>query len=586
MLRLSKIYCNNETIFPDIDFHTGLNVVFAEADKKDKSTDSHSLGKTTLLRLIKFLLLKQIDKKHFLKRSAFNEFIFFLEIEYEYKKYITIKRPTKGKIFIHQHLKSETLTEFSNINWKHKNLSLSSAVELLDDYLKIHQSPTDFTYRSGLRYCFKEQDEYGEIFKINSSPEGDGSWKPYLASQLGFSPQLLKEKYQVHSKKETLKNALKELNNIEEESINKLELDIAVREKELVKIKDQIDNFHFEKSDQKINKELTEEVATNINNLNKSIYNIDQQIVAIDRSLKMMFEFDLDKIRQLFEQVQIYFPKQLNTGYEDLVKLNEEMSSGRKVRLKKTKKQLLEKHKKVTSDLEEQNTLQQKLTKMLLQRDAVEKFKAQQMLYVQEEVNIATLKEQAKQLDIRNRLSKDINDAELEERRLGGEIEQLARSNQNHKLKEAQTLFLDIVKGVLGETAYLYCDVNSANNFEFYAKIQDEEKSLQEGHSYKKILSIIFNVVLLCIHCDESFYRFCYFDGLFETLDDRIKIKLTKKLRQLSEGYDLQLIISVLDSDLPLGEFDNNKVYFPNDEIIRKLHDQGQDGRLFKMDSF
>ena len=92
---------------------------------------------------------------------------------------------------------------------------------------------------------------------------------------------------------------------------------------------------------------------------------------------------------------------------------------------------------------------------------------------------------------------------------------------------------------MLDETAYLYCDVNNANNFEFYAKIKDEEKSLEDGHSYKKILSIIFNVVLLCIHEEESFYRFCYFDGLFETLDDRIKIKLTNKLRQLSLKYDL-----------------------------------------------
>jgi uncharacterized protein YydD (DUF2326 family) len=56
-------------------------------------------------------------------------------------------------------------------------------------------------------------------------------------------------------------------------------------------------------------------------------------------------------------------------------------------------------------------------------------------------------------------------------------------------------------------------------------------------------------------------------------------------MRKLAKEHNLQLIISVLDSDLPQLE-NESRVDFPESEIIRHLDDTGDSGRLFKMPSF
>lgn len=125
---------------------------------------------------------------------------------------------------------------------------------------------------------------------------------------------------------------------------------------------------------------------------------------------------------------------------------------------------------------------------------------------------------------------------------------------------------------------------NSEGNLEFKIGLKDQT-SLNDGFSYTRTLSAIFDITLLTIHSNESFYRFCYHDGLFESLDDRVKFKLIDKMREISESCGLQFIISVLDSDIPISD-SGKRLYFSQKEIVRELHDNGNSGRLFNMPAF
>ena len=82
-----------------------------------------------------------------------------------------------------------------------------------------------------------------------------------------------------------------------------------------------------------------------------------------------------------------------------------------------------------------------------------------------------------------------------------------------------------------------------------------------------------------------NFYKFVYHDGIFEGLDNRKKVNLLKLIRNLCKDYGIQYILTVIDSDLPRDEQDN-KLLFKETEIVRSLHDDGDDGRLFKMPIF
>jgi len=73
-MQLSKLYSNKGN-FKNIKFNlNGLNVLYAEvkSDIKEKK-NSHDLGKTKFAEMIDFMLLKGIDKKHFLLKVKKND---------------------------------------------------------------------------------------------------------------------------------------------------------------------------------------------------------------------------------------------------------------------------------------------------------------------------------------------------------------------------------------------------------------------------------------------------------------------------------------------------------------------------------
>jgi uncharacterized protein YydD (DUF2326 family) len=68
---------------------------------------------------------------------------------------------------------------------------------------------------------------------------------------------------------------------------------------------------------------------------------------------------------------------------------------------------------------------------------------------------------------------------------------------------------------------------------------------------------------------------------VFESLDDRKKEKLLMVIRQYAD-LGLQPTITLIDSDLPPRGEDGAPVFDQN-EIVLTLHDESDDGRLFKM---
>ncbi len=94
-MKLSRIYKNRSDLFEPVYFQTGLNAVYAEIRiLENKSKDTHNLGKSTLSRIIDFILLSKRDEDFFLfkREDIFSIFIFFIEIELNNSNYLTIRR--------------------------------------------------------------------------------------------------------------------------------------------------------------------------------------------------------------------------------------------------------------------------------------------------------------------------------------------------------------------------------------------------------------------------------------------------------------------------------------------------------------
>ena len=100
-MKLHKLY-SSDTRFHRITFKDGLNIVIGKVSHpREMEKDSHNLGKSTLIDVLDFMLLKAIDKNHIFKKYSqiFDGHIFYLELLLNSREYLTIRRsvaePTK-----------------------------------------------------------------------------------------------------------------------------------------------------------------------------------------------------------------------------------------------------------------------------------------------------------------------------------------------------------------------------------------------------------------------------------------------------------------------------------------------------------
>ncbi len=117
-MKLSKIYSNKDEIFKPIYFNDGFNVIYGKVKRpKETDKDSHNLGKTLLIYLIDFLLLKELKVGHFLydHEKDFRGFEFYLEILLNSGKYLTIKRCVENNTKIYFKTHDIKFQDFKNL---------------------------------------------------------------------------------------------------------------------------------------------------------------------------------------------------------------------------------------------------------------------------------------------------------------------------------------------------------------------------------------------------------------------------------------------------------------------------------------
>jgi uncharacterized protein YydD (DUF2326 family) len=123
---------------------------------------------------------------------------------------------------------------------------------------------------------------------------------------------------------------------------------------------------------------------------------------------------------------------------------------------------------------------------------------------------------------------------------------------------------------------------------EFAADIESmagsgELTSEADGSTYQKFLCMAFDLAVLAEYSTERFYHFVYHDGAFEGSDDRKKLKLLSLVKKYCEQFDIQYVMSAIQHELPR---ERGSVVDLLPYVVRKLHDDGESGRLFRMPSF
>lgn len=601
-MKLSKLYCNKQG-FKNIQFNlNGLNIIYADVVSTfEEKKNSHDLGKTKLAELIDFLFLKGIEqKRHFLFKikdengtSRFINYIFYLELQLNSGEFLTVRRSVENNSKISFALNQQRVENFlPPQNWIEENIPFERAKKMFSEYISLDffKNKT-YDYRKAISYSLRLQGDYEDVYKLSKYVGGkDIDWKPFMFDLLGFDGELLSKKYENDLARDKIKGGIDNLKK--EYSIRPEDRDDIVAQIKLIEnngknIEIQIDKFNFYEQDKDLINKGIEEFESQISDLNTLSYNLNFEIERIQKSIKNNFSFNLEKVKKVFEESNLYFPDQLKNDYDSLIAFNNLLTIDRNKLLKSALTEKENALKAINTKLEQLNFSKEELLSYLKDTDAFKKFKFYQKELVKVEGELLKLQERLKTID--SILEKE-RERESLHKLIEATVEKLfdifQTTENNMRYSDIREKFSAYYKKVMDEDALIAWNINTNNNVEFIPpRVQTKgalkkDTAKDDGSTYKKILCVVFDLAILCSYNLESYYRFVYHDDVLSQQDNGIKTRLLELIRNLTGQYDLQYILSVIKSDLPV---DSNQmpIYFSEKEVVLKLHDRNESGTLF-----
>ena len=593
-MKLSKLYTNRSN-FKNIKFNAGFNVVYADVKSKDNSKNSHNLGKTFLIDVIDFLLLKQGTSQKLLtsdNKKLFIDYIFFLEIILNSSKYLTIKRSVKNNSKISFKINDTSSEEFiPPQNWDFEDLTFDKAKNKLIEYLDFDFfKDKSYDYRKAINYSLRKQGDYQDIYRLTKFKGKDIDWKPFMFDLLGFKGSLLEEKYTIDDRIKEIDKFIKEEEKdfkVYKEQKDEIVGQVQIKEIEKERLSKEIDRFNFFQHDKNNINKLVDDIEREISELNTQLYNVEFEINKTKQSIKNKFSFDLNKIQKVFNETEIYFPDQLLKEYYELIEFNNKITVERNKYLKETLSAKTEEQQKINYRLKELTNQKIDLLSYIQDTDVFRKFKQYQKNVIQVESEIISLRAKIDAIDIIGNKEKEIKTYENKLDEIIEKIEtEVSTTHKNEIYKHIRTAFAEYYKTILDEIAVLSIKLNNQSNVEFNEpKVQNKQNDKLttqqgDGYTYGKLFCVCFDLSLLTTYNKQSYFRFVYHDDVFANQDNRLKLKLLELTKKLCIEYDLQYIFTIIKDDLPYDS-GSKRIEFDKEEIVLELHDKDEAGTLF-----
>lgn len=595
-MKLSKLYSNQPNLFAPVTFAAGLNVILAEIHLKNNTEkDLHNLGKTKFGSLLNFCSLASPKDNFFLYKhnDVFNNFVFYLEIGLLDGTFLTIRRGVKdpSKISLKKHLESlQDFTTLAQKDWDHSQMPFEKAKMLVDGLLSF-DSIKPWNFRKALGYLLRDQKDYADVYQLNKFRGKESGWKPYLAHLLGFDANLVLELYEKESQLERMRSEEQTISQELQGTIDdasKIAGMLLLKQEKARKKQEILDSMDFRSLDKGKTKEIVNELDEEIAELNSLRYTLTYNRKRVIESLKdELILFAPDEAKLLFDEVGVYFDGQLKKDFVQLIAFNAAITEERRGYLADEKLEIEARLKEINRRL---SALGKRRSENLSFLNGTDIF----LKYRQESDELVTLK-----ADIVSLLRKREYIHHLQELRTGiraideekGHIQTKIERNVDAQHSSGGSLystilryFSEIVQEVIYLPALIDVTANKLGHLKFEAEILDESEnssSADDGHTYRKLLCIAFDMAVLRAYKDVEFPRFVFHDGVLESLDPRKKRNLIEVMRRYSD-YGLQQIVTIIQPDLwdmSVGQ----SIEIADEEIILRLHDDGESGRLFKM---
>ncbi len=586
-MKLSKLYCNKE--FHNISFllqKGGLNVIVGEA----KGSRQHNLGKSKIAELLDFMLLKKVDKNtHFFYKPTneikFKEHVFYLEILLNNGEYLTIRRSVVSPTKIDFKMQNKASEGFQLYEQFDKTLAFDKAKDYLNECLDFDFCKAQGeNYRRLVNYSLRTQGDYNPntntIFQLSKFTKNkDKDWKPLIFALLGFEANSLEQKYlleeNIKDSSKTIK-AQEKNTGVSTEDKNSLIEKIKDKELERENLVKELDNLNFYQQDKEIIQNLVGKTEREIADLNTIAYNLEYEIGNLKNSIRNQVSFDLNRVKKLFEEVNLHFPNQIAKSYEQLLEFNHQITKERNQQIKEELSKKEKAYIDTNAKLIELNKEREQFRELIQDTTLFKKYTTYQKRVVEIEKELSrydaqleAIEEMEKQKDTIETIEK--TDLETVKDQLKEILDNTVKNELYMKIRRT---FSEIVRRVLQEEASITIKPNSTYNIDFIPDFPNSAKA--DGATYYKILCIAFDLAVLINYRDKSHFRFVYHDDVISGDDNGVKSRLIEVVSEIAERYDIQYIFSAIKDNIP-PFVDISK------HIILELHDREDKGKLFKM---
>jgi uncharacterized protein YydD (DUF2326 family) len=582
-MKLVKVFSDGQ--FKNVRFNEGYNIVLATIHDRKNKKDTHNLGKTSLLVVIDFLLLCSYSKNHpVLSNPIFDGQEFGLEIKLNNGKYLVIKRGLDAPSKISFKINEVSLPDFEfPENWDYENMAFETAQKQLNEYLG-YDVLTKWPYRKSISYFLRTQKDYLDVFQLDKFKGRHIFWKPFVFDLLGFDGKMVTEKLNIDDCIKTKKEEILTLQK--KASINIAERDkilglIDIKRDEKKQTEAEIDKFNFYTQDSTITRELIESIDVELQAMNTERYRLGYEIKKINASLEQTAaSVRLDKLKELYNEVNLFFPEALSKQYEELESFTDSISTERRKYLQINLATLNKEYMKLNDAIKEKEAERSSKISLITEASVYDKFKVYQKNLASLEVELKLLEEKLKLIDRSTTIKMQIEQLKEERKQ---KIESIREAIDGRAHAEINRIFNQLITEVTDTNAIISIKLNGDGNVDFEADYQTTSKvttSEADGTSYKKLLCVAFDIALLVFYAKHSFYRFVYHDGVLEGLDDRVKQRLITVTQRICNKNGLQYILSLIDSDIP-SDTNNSEFVFPSDAVCLNLNDQDDSGKLF-----
>lgn len=585
-MKLSQLYCNDSR-FHNMKFNDGLNVVLGKVcQREDINKDSHNLGKSTLIDVLDFMLLKEVKNDHLFKKyiSCFENHIFYLEIILNSGTYLTIRRSVSEPTKICFKSSEATMVCNEETAWDKTNVTFKKAKNYLNAQLGF-SILTDWPFRKTVTFFLRGQKDFINVFQLGKFMNGKHKdWKPAVFELLGYDSKALVRKYEIDDTLENLESRIAGISTemaVNEDDYDKVKSILDIRKTERDEMQQKVDAFSFYTEEQAINQNLVEEIERAIAQLNTKEYSLTYDLDRVKSSISNLPTFDLEQLKQIYEEAKLYFPDDISHSFEDLYQFNVMVTKERNHYLREQAQEIEEQLRTIHQELQDLDKRRNEALSVLQDKDTFHKFKTYQKKLAQLEGEVSRLEIQLHNLDIMASLNEKVEMAHQEQKEISKEIASQLKRQDGDVPSSIKRHFNEIYRIVFGVSALLYVRPNKTGNVEFETEVAPDENAAAtaegRGDTYNKILCAAFDLAVLATYSSKSFFRFVYHDGVLEGLDNRKKTLFMQMVRDYCQRYGLQYIFSSIEDDIPQNILSS----FTADEMFLTLSDQDDSSKLF-----